>query len=465
MKKIALFLSALLSVCCLFTGCGASKSKNYYIISKNYEESKKGDSLPVYSKSFEIIGGKDVMPIGTYSGPSTGGIVNAYLIESMVNDESFVIYKDLGINMFNASLDAAEAGDNVAKMLELCSKYKMGFFVKDSRFLNESNVTQKTEEEIEEHMRKYLKYDSYCGIVARDEPDMATIDNYAIFNEKFRNISFSEMYDIYYNALPIYSSAEQLGTESYEEYARYYIEKLKLDYFSYDFYPFGATHRLRTDYFENLSIVKNLCDDYRLPFWSFIQCGASFEGHVSECVPNEGEFIWNVNTCLAYGTKGVQYFTLSQPSFFLDPDDELGATREGIFGYYNNKNEWYYYARKINRQIAAVDEVLMNASNQGVIFHGESPTKVSDGKEVIKEFRQLKTVAGDDSLIGCFDYYGGTAFYVVNNSFENKDAKVQMRFDGEYGFDVIQRAETVTVVGNTLQLRLDAGEGALVVIK
>ena len=464
MKKSALFILLPLCACLLFTGCGGS-SKNYYIISNNYIESQKGDPLPVYSKSFEIIGGKDVMPVGTYSGPSTGAIVNAFVIESMVNDESFMLYKDLGINMFNASLNAAEAGDNVVKMLELCEKYKMGFFVKDSNFLNDSNVTQITEEEISEHMRKYLKYASYCGIVARDEPDMTQIDDYAVFNENYRKLSFSDMYDLYYNALPIYAGSAMFGTETYEEYVRYYIEKLKLDYFSYDFYPFGAKHRLRTDYFENLSVVKNLCDEYHLPFWSFIQCGASFEGHVSECVPNEGEFIWNVNTCLAYGTKGMQYFTLTQPSFFLDTSDELGATREGIFGYYNNKNEWYYYARKINKQIAAVDEVLMNASNQGVIFHGGSPSPVSTGKEVINAFRQLKSVAGNDSLIGCFDYYGGTAFYVVNNSFENRDAKVQLYFDGEYGFDVIQRATKATVVGNSLELRLDAGEGALVVIK
>ena len=66
----------------------------------------------------------------------------------------------------------------------------------------------------------------------------------------------------------------------------------------------------------------------------------------------------------------------------------------------------------------------MNANNVGVIFHGESPVTKSTGSEVIAEnkFRQLTSVSGSDALIGCFDYCGGTALSVVNNSYEKNDA-------------------------------------------
>ena len=38
----------------------------------------------------------------------------------------------------------------------------------------------------------------------------------------------------------------------------------------------------------------------------------------------------------------------------------------GLFGANGNINRWYYYAQKINVQIDAVDEILMNAYNVAV---------------------------------------------------------------------------------------------------
>ena len=79
-------------------------------------------------------------------------------------------------------------------------------------------------------------------------------------------------------------------------------------------------------------------------------------------------------------------------------------------------------------------------------------------------FRELTGVDAGDALVGCFDYKGGTALYVVNNSVTTKQ-EITLNFSDRYGYDVTQRARTVSVAGDSLTLTMEAGEGVLVVLR
>ena len=66
--------------------------------------------------------------------------------------------------------------------------------------------------------------------------------------------------------------------------------------------------------------------------------------------------------------------------------------------------------------------------------------------------------------MGCFDYLGGTALYVVNYNRKEK-ADITLTFDrNDYRYKVIQRATSCDVVGGEMTLTLDMGEGALIVL-
>lgn len=466
MKKII----ALIISCMLLFGLAACNGKTEYFTAAEgeYQQTQKGSPSPVYARTYEALGGRDVMPIGTFYGPSTGYVSNAYQFETMISEKYFDLFADCGLNFFTYSLDAATAGNSIHDMFSLCDQYGMGMFLMDSGVISDTTAATVTAGTLENLLKEYQGYSSLLGLHVKDEPNKDAIDVYADFVQTYQQTGYDEYYDLYFNLLPIYGTLMNMGMENYEEYVNYYIEQLNVEFVSWDFYPFGAGGGVNhPGYFENLSIIKHYSDLYEVPYWAFIQCGASFETPIDECVPNEDQFIWNVNTNLAYGVKGIQYFTLTQPSFFLDENDPEGATREGMFGVHNNINQWYYYAKKANKQIKAIDHILMHANNEGVIFHGNSPMEKSTGEEVIVSgtFRQLTGVSGSDALIGCFDYMGGTALYVVNNSYTEKDANINLYFDGIYGYDVIQRGVSAFVTGNALSLRLDGGEGALVVLK
>ena len=66
--------------------------------------------------------------------------------------------------------------------------------------------------------------------------------------------------------------------------------------------------------------------------------------------------------------------------------------------------------------------------------------------------------------MGCFDYKGGTALYVVNNSV-TKTGTITLNFDNNYYYEIIKKTEKVEKTGKQLTLTLDKGEGVLIVLK
>ena len=103
----------------------------------------------------------------------------------------------------------------------------------------------------------------------------------------------------------------------------------------------------------------------------------------------------------------------------------------------------------------------------GVIGIGDDLQKNIKGDELIKEnkFRELTKIKAnkDNALIGCFDYNGKTALYVVNCETTNKQ-DVTLTFTDKYGYEVIQRGTSVKVTGKKITLTLERGEGAMITL-
>ena len=181
--------------------------------------------------------------------------------------------------------------------------------------------------------------------------------------------------------------------------------------------------------------------------------------------PNEEQFNWNVNTSLAFGAQGIQYFPLLQPyQFTITKDGDYECN--GIIGAMGNKTQWYYYAQTINQHIKAIDEVLMNSTHKGVIASGEQANKDLEFTTCVIEsgsFNELQSVSGD-ALVGCFNYQGKTALYVVNHSFEYAQ-EVKLTFDRVQNLQLIQKAKKADANASELTLNMAAGEGILIVIQ
>ena len=159
--------------------------------------------------------------------------------------------------------------------------------------------------------------------------------------------------------------------------------------------------------------------------------------------------------------------------------------RNGLIAEDGSINVWYSYVKEANTQIVAIEDVIMNAANKGVIPVGgyaarnitESLNDLGDASFVIRRYDKLQGVfttgAEYGALVGCFDYQGKTALYVVNYDVLSTQT-ITLCFDENISADVTQ---LVKVEGKTeaktskqlssdkkLEITLGAGEASLVVL-
>lgn len=421
-----------------------------------------------------FIGGKDVMPITGYFGPYSHDYKH---LPHYFTDEVFKLIADAGINlMVYSAADYASNPELVEKNLEFGEKYGVGVFVTDSSIVE--NKEQITVEEVQEKTKQYADRKAFCGMYVVDEPTSTCYcdDDGSKLIPKYQRVGEILQNDLnllcYINLLPVLLIEDY--QIKYEQYVKEFCDILQPKTVMWDYYPFDKYREGRMEiYFYNMDVIRRAATERDIPFWAFVQAGSQWNDgwkkfdSETPYWPNESQFNWNVNTSLAFGAQGIQYFPLVQPiQFTLTTSDEGDYERNGLIGGMCNKTQWYYYAQTINKHIAAIDEVLMNSVHKGIIVTGEqAKADMSMTTCVIENgtFEELKSVS-DGAMVGCFNYQGKMALYVVNYDFENAH-NITLEFDGVHNFKMIQNAKESETAANELTLNMAAGEGVLIVIQ
>jgi hypothetical protein len=229
-----------------------------------------------------------------------------------------------------------------------------------------------------------------------------------------------------------------------------------------------------SNWFQKLAILIDESYKYGAPYWRMMQAGGEFyRANPVPLYPTEGQWMLDYNSALAFGCKAIQYYELcGDKGHNTNQDGSLAFDKTGMVGVDGKVNQWWYYAKNANKQLREIDHVLMHATNVGMLAHGEQADamlgelNLRDGgtKRIAGDsWRQLKSIKGDDVIVGCFDYKGGTALYVVNSNVE-EDADATLKFNDKYRYEITQRGSMVDVVGTKIPLTLAPGEGALIVL-
>lgn len=479
-RRLRVVIVSVLCASQLF-GCAFRSSVN----EKNNIEVTPMEKEESYAVSYDFIGGKDVMPIGAFYGPYVNYVSeNGNVLPNYLDEKYFQMIAEAGINVIDyADLSYSAYPDLVMHSLDMCEKYGMGYFVYDSRVSNQEGKEENTvvnATELSEQIAKYSDHPAFCGVFLLDEPqtpyfmemdggrkDISRIG-------ELSNILQHELdLNVYLNAFPVINI--DTYKEKYEQYIAEYCEILKPKRLQYDHYPFypDKNNEKLYGYFWNLSITREYAQKYKIPLVVAIQAGSQFNDAAvpftsnTPYYPTEGQFYWNINTSLAFGAQGITYFPLIQPQHFgLAEDTKYDSERNGLIGVLGNKTQWYNYAQIINKHISVIDEVLMNSVNKGVIIHGEEIKEDMKMTNCVIEsgsFQELMSVDGD-AMVGCFNYKGKTALYVVNYSMDHKQ-KITLRFNDMHNITMMQNAETSYVKAKNLTLDMTAGEGVLLVIE
>ena len=445
--------------------------------------------------TYDFLGGNSVMPIGGYYGPYNAQNITENIYKAIAES---------GINLI-AKSEMDYANEDSRALLEkgmgYAEKYKIGVFVYDTR-LNKITASNGV---VTDHsyvsnastlgslLGDYSKYPSYLGNMIVDEPIANIEDGWKDWAEN--RVDRYKWYEGITTALNAYDNQmgyvnllgqhhmQQKEGYVYMNYAAYLRAIGKSNkVLSFDSYPFwektGASGGL-IPYLKSLGIISQVAREDGYPFWSYIQSGTDFRDDGSEGTTTgymtKAQTLWNVNTSLAFGAKGIVYFPLIQPTFFANVDKSAGTydyNRNGIIGADNNKNNYFAMVKEANKQVSAVDEVLMKSLNQGVVVTGQAVTDTADVENVytspsnLKGIEGLAAVSGDDAMVGCFTYGDKEAFYVVSYDYTATEKQaITLSFNSNRQYRLIQDGVTSYAEGKNCTITASAGEGVLVVLE
>lgn len=415
----------------------------------------------------------DEMFIGGFIGPRPSYTRNGEVIwEGFEDDAVFALIAETGINYIsdNELSYGGKTYEYAKKALEYAEKYGLMYFMPAFDVMKIDGNVMASDEEIKNKLQEMYQYDSFGGIYLRDEPTSDMFPFIAQCLEKLNQLQGELGYDglnVYLNMFPP-TNAKQLSNNTdrnmdWMKYVRAFSDT-GTNYLSFDMYPITDMFpKVTPSWFTTLSKMNQVALEDGKPWMGYVQVGGettSYGSHSTQRVTTKGEFMWDINTMLAFGAKGINYYLLVSPPYFADTVDEH-IDNHSIINVYGEKTVFWDYAKEANDNIKAMDHVLMHTDYKGVIFAGDSPT-LHYGKDKIDTFRQVQEVTGN-ALVGCFDYNGKTALLVVNNSIE-QEGDITLHFDDSYEYEVIQNTVSSTKRANSLNLKLGIGECALVVI-
>jgi hypothetical protein len=171
--------------------------------------------------------------------------------------------------------------------------------------------------------------------------------------------------------------------------------------------------------------------------------------------------LWQINVSLAYGAKGIQYFTYWTPS--ATHFGEALVSRDGVL------TPLYYYARRANKYLRVVGKALLPLTSDSVAHANEEP--LPHGATAFKADRCVTSTSGSPVILGKFRKpAGGTDRYLLaaNRSLPRKP-KTQLSLSGSVRkvFKLDSQTGTFASVAQqgTLELRIAPGGAQLYLLR
>jgi hypothetical protein len=267
----------------------------------------------------------------------------------------------------------------------------------------------------------------------------------------------------YINLFPDYADGDQLGTKTYDEHVRQYIDIVNPDVLSMDHYPrFAPGHDGRDGYCRNLAVMRKYALEADIPFWNFFNI-MPYSPHTD---PTEAQVRWQIYTSLAYGAKGVMYFC------YFTPNGEIFAKGGAIIGRDGRKTRHYGEAQRINAEVQNLGPTLMKLTSTTALRinedGGDRPVELLAGSPILNLERTQHDPA-HDYLIGVFTHTDGRRAVLLNNYRFAYTAWPTVLFDAPL-HEVVEvdphSGKEIAVIDDSpnmdgLQLSLAAGSGRL----
>jgi hypothetical protein len=129
--------------------------------------------------------------------------------------------------------------------------------------------------------------------------------------------------------------------------------------------------------------------------------------------PGEHEIFWQINVSLAYGAKGIQYFT------YWTPDNPQVQYGDALIGRDGNPSLRYQYATNANEYLRVVGRVLLPLTSESVVHANDR--RLPRGAKAFKADSYVRSVDGSPVMLGRFLNEGTETtdryLFVANHTF------------------------------------------------
>lgn len=295
------------------------------------------------------------------------------------------------------------------RTLKLAEKFNMQLLVIDSRMrIADPAFNADTAMKIISHF-KSLNSKAFAGYYLIGEVPQKNVQQVNQWTAFFKKNDPGKL--VYYYLLPYYAFNSK---SSYESYVKGLVtnRQTSSDVVSFDYYPFTKNGTLRNSYFYSLNYLSKAAGTR--PFWSYIL--STSNPYLPD--PTQYQLNFSVFCSLAYGAKGIIYFTY-EPI----PSRNGGKFGDAILDANGNPTKKYTYVKTINQYVAKVlGPVIMNSARIGT-YHtsANSANEIIDKSQVLSSNSSGIKTSNTNLLIGVFKSNSSIAKYLLFVNKENKD--------------------------------------------
>jgi hypothetical protein len=356
------------------------------------------------------------LPIMTWLGPG----------KDLLTAEIFKKIADAGF-----SINMSFLGDKASnlKALDLARDAGLTLMIYDDRVAKLVEDASLPLAALDEVVTDYKSHPALYGYYVLDEPNASKFDR---LGEIVRHLAAKDpLHPAYINLFPTYANSQQLGTETYEQHVAAYLAKVRPAFVSYDHYPI-TDKGLRADYYRNLEIIRRAAHEQVLQFWAFTLSVP----HAIYLPPTAGRLRLQLFSDLAYGARGLQYFTYATPTG-NDYD-----WKPALIDAQGNPTPSHNLARQVNAEIRAIEKLVLRWTSEAV-YHSEP---LPEGTRALPSDAPVRAVRNAPAVIGLFKDGADSFVMFVHRDYEN-DGLAVVEFDqGIRGLIEIAKDQTPPAV-------------------
>ncbi len=254
------------------------------------------------------------------------------------------------------------------------------------------------------------RHPALFGYYLRDEPHAALFPGLAKVSDLIREMSPGKW--PYINLFPDYATPEQLGTSNYTEYLERFVSVCHPTIMSYDNYSLMDDGTVRDYYWTNLESMRSVSLEHKLDFWNIILAVAHFNYREL----NDADFRFQVYTTLAYGGRGISYFT-----YFAPP---VGNYRNAAIDQFGNETPTWHSMQYANLQVLQLAQTVLQLTSDDVYHIGKLPP----GCHGPTTNSLVTAVSGDNAVVGEFTHRDGSRYVMIVNKDVKKSRVCEPKF-------------------------------------